>query len=142
MTSDAHRSRSVAGRAAAVTLLAALASVPAQAADCDRLAGQYFFDVQNPKLAAALKASLGEAYQRFDERYQVQVPFEVAGDGYVYAAACMPHACTVEEAFLGVETATCKVFVALLEDSSYTLTTPENGWPEPLEAQRQAWMSR
>ena len=63
------------------------------------------------------------------------------GDGYVYAAACMAHTCTVDEAFLGIEESTCKVYIALLEDGKYTLVSPKTGWPSPLERVRQTWMT-
>jgi hypothetical protein len=69
------------------------------------------------------------------------VPFEATGDGYVYAPACMAHSCTVDEAFLGIDEATCDVFVGLLENGEYTLVVPAS-WPASLDEARRAWMSR
>jgi hypothetical protein len=126
----------------AVALLAGLSAGSASFAECQNLAGQYLFDVGNPALTEALKARLGDAIERFELRYQVQVPFEATGDGYVYAPACMAHSCTIDEAFLGVEEATCDVFVALLENEQYTLVLPDSPWPTSVYDARRDWMNR
>jgi hypothetical protein len=123
-------------------LIAGLSAGSAAHADCGGLAGQYFFDIDNPALTEALAARLGDAVARFDERYQVQVPFEATGDGYVYAPACKAHDCGSNEAFLGVDEATCDVFAALLEDAQYTLVLPDSPWPQSLYDARRAWMGR
>jgi len=130
-----------AGLAAAVTLSLALAGAPALAADCSGLAGQYLFDIHNPALTAAIKMQAGNARRRFDNRYEVQVPFESTGNGYVHAAACMAHSCSIEEAFLGIQESTCKVFIALLEDGKFTLVSPKSGWPHALDQARKDWMA-
>ncbi len=129
------------GLSAALALALALAGTPASAADCHGLTGQYLFDVKNAALTASLKSLLGKAFKRFDQRYQVQVPFESTGDGYVYAAACMPHNCTVDEGFLGIEESSCKVFVGLLENEKFTLVRPDSAWPASLEQARKKWMT-
>ncbi len=131
-------------RLSIMVLAAALSLAPqaALAANCRHLAGKYFSDVHNRTLTAAIKSRLGGAYKRFDDRYQVQVPFEATGDGYVYAPACMAHNCTVDEAFLGIKESTCKVFVALLENGHYTMVAPPSGWPASLDQQRHHWMNR
>jgi hypothetical protein len=126
----------------AVALVAGLSAGSASSAECRGLAGQYLFDIDNPTLTEALEARLGGAVARFDERYQVQVPFEATGDGYVYAPACKAHDCGSNEAFLGVDEATCDVFVALLEDEQYTLVLPDSPWPQSLYEARHAWMNR
>ncbi len=130
------------GATAALLLSTVFAQGSAIAAECTGLTGQYFFDVENAALTASLKSLLGKNFKRFDDRYQVQVPFESTGDGYVHAAACMPHSCTSDEAFLGIEESSCDVFVGLLEDQHYTLVVPDSAWPASLEEARQAWMSR
>ena len=130
------------GVVAVLAGLLAAAPVPAFAAECPGLAGQYFFDVNNPGLDDALNERLGNARRRFVNRYEVQTPFESTGDGYVYASACMAHSCTIEEAFLGIEESTCQVYVALLEDSKYTLVLPRSPWPASLEKARRDWMNQ
>lgn len=134
------RLRALACIALAGTISAAFAD--RAAADCRGLAGQYLFDVKNAALSGALKTALAKSFKRFDDRYQVQVPFEQTGDGYVYAPACMAHSCSVEEAFLGIEESSCKIFAALLEDGKYTLVIPDSDWPASLEKARQDWMNR
>ena len=127
--------------AAGAALALALASTPAFAANCHGLKDKYFFDVHNKTLAKSLKSRLGKAFRRFDDRYQTQIPFASAGDGYVFAPACMAHSCTVEEAFLGIDEETCAVFVSLLEDGKHTDSFPASGWPPALESARQDWIN-
>jgi hypothetical protein len=141
MSGDRCKRRRRAGLGCAAVLAALLAAGPVLAEGCGGLAGEYLFDVTNAELSTALKQRLGDVFTRFDDRYQTQVPFEPTDDGYVYAAACMAHSCTVDEAFLGIDEATCDVFVGLLENGEYTLVVPAS-WPPSLDDARRAWMSR
>jgi hypothetical protein len=138
--------RAMKGHRIALVLTAALActsaAAPAAAADCTGLTGEYLYDHYDNLLKPELQAQLGDVFQRWEDRYDVQVPFESTGDGYVYAAGCKAHSCTIDEAFLGIEEATCTAFVALLENEQYTLVLPDAQWPASLYDARQAWISR
>jgi len=125
----------------ALALVTGLAAAPASSAECWNLAGKYLFDVEDGPLKATIEKQLGGVYKRFDERYQTQVPFETTGDGYVYASGCMAHNCSVDEAFLGVEEKSCRVFVALLENEKFTLLIP-GVWPAALDKARRDWVNR
>lgn len=124
---------------AALAGLALLGPLPAAAADCGGLAGQYFFDVQNGPLRGPLQQRLGRSYAAFEARMQTTVPFETAG-GYAFATGCRPHNCTIDEAFLGVEPRSCAVYVGLLEENRGFRFVPDlSSWPGPLRERAAAW---
>jgi len=110
------------------------------AAGCEGLAGEYYLDVRNEAFAAALRRGLGADLGRFEDRFQTIVPFEEAGDGTLFATGCRQHECTVEEAFLGVEAASCVPYVALREGGEVTQTFPDlKAWPAALVARFTEW---
>jgi hypothetical protein len=125
----------------ATALIGGLPVCPAVGAECRDLTGEYLFKHYDDLLKPELQAQLGNVFQRWEDRYHVQVPFKSTGDGHVFAAGCKAHNCTIDEAFLGIDEATCKVFVALLENEDYTLVMPAV-WPASLDQARQDWMSR
>lgn len=95
--------------------------------DLEKYAGKYPSELfrRVPAIKTRLRQLLGANYKAFNDRLQVEVPFEKDGDVLI-TRGCMAHSCTIEEALLAIDLNDGKLYVALRFNSKFTKTFPSN----------------
>ena len=101
---------------------------------------------RHPAVRKALAEALGRrlAGEVTERLTGASAGVQVVADRWVLGSACMPHVCTVEEAFLAYDTQTGAVFTAILHNGDPEVLTPRHPAPWPREVQDyvRAWNAR
>ena len=104
----------------------------------EKYAGKYPSDLfrEVPAMKGRLRDLLGVNYKAFNDRMQVEAPFEKSGDVLI-TRGCMAHECSVEEALLAIDLNDGKPYVALRFNSKFTKTFPADRSTLPDELKRE-----
>jgi len=109
-------------------------------ADAGDLVGQHpstLFD--NAAIYAVLHTVLGPDYPLLLDRLVVADNMESAG-GMITGSGCMAHACNTDNAFVGIDPAKQRLYVAVRQAGKAERLYPAAAkWPAALRKQRKAW---
>lgn len=98
--------------------------------------------LDDPGVAQRLKAQWGDAVSEFTDRLAVGSGTALVDDRYVVGHACMARACTLEEAFIAVDTQGHEVYTMVMSDGGSYMVRPAAGsWPEAVSRATATWQS-
>lgn len=96
--------------------------------------------LDDPGVAQRLRAHWGDAAAEVSDRLGVASGTRLVDDRYIVGHGCMPHACSVDEAFIAVDVEHGEVYAMIMRgDGSYQMHPRAGTWPDAVHAATREW---